>query len=111
MSQSRFYLCAVPKIVWEQSATQHELGADISRFVSDALGCERRMAKQVNLVNEYSRYRLCCQRLEQEIIQCRRVTPLRTSMSQWGVEFSATVQQKHFPVAFLPQGYLTMLAQ
>jgi hypothetical protein len=109
MSQSRFYLCAVPKSVWEQPAIQHQLGANIQHFVADALGCERRMAKEVNLENEHSRYRLCCQRLEQEIIQSRRVTSLRPT-AQWTTEFISHIQQQQFPAVELPTGYLALLA-
>ena len=49
MSVSLFYLCAIPGPVWNQPTAAHGYGVDIARFVADALGCERRIGKEVNL--------------------------------------------------------------
>lgn len=105
MSVSRFYVCAVPGPVWQQPANQHGYGADIAHFVADALGCERRIAKEVNLENEYSRYTLCCQRLEQEILLSGRLKFI-TGLH----EFDTTLRRGRFPAQVLHPGYLVVLS-
>ena len=73
MSISNFYLCALPKATWGKSDDPSEF--NIFNFISDALSCERRIEKGVNLENEHLRYTLLCQRLEQAIIQSRKIKP------------------------------------
>jgi hypothetical protein len=106
MNTSRFYLCAIPAPVWVQPATAHGYKADIAHFVADALSCERRIRKEVNLENEYERYSLCCQRLEQEIVMSGRAK-LIASMD----EFGAVLQAGRFPALTLDVSYLALLAQ
>lgn len=106
MSTSKIYLCAVPQDVWTEPATAHGKQADIARFVSDALGCEQRIAKEVNLDNEYSRYTLCCQRIEQEIAASRRLATFQTAD-----DFLKLVQSGRFPLFRVPDDYLVALAE
>jgi hypothetical protein len=104
MSTSHIYLCAIPPNIWECSASLHGKAPDIARFVTDALGCERRIAKGVNLDNEYERYTLCCQRIEQEIGSSYLFTPLQ-SME----DFSEVLQTGRFPVILIGIDYLNVL--
>ncbi|MFO1372945.1 MAG: hypothetical protein U1F42_11355 [Candidatus Competibacteraceae bacterium] len=106
MSTTNFYLCAIPRVVWEQPAAVHGQGADVAGFAADALGCEQRIAKEVNLENEYSRYTLCCQRLEQEIVLSGRLKLVADA-----AEVAATVRSTRFPAVILAPGYLSLLAQ
>lgn len=96
---SRFELVAIPRAHWEAIN-----GLAIADFVADALGCERRMSKDVNLDNEYGRYSACCQRLEQKVATS---TLLRT------VETPALLQQVlragQFPVFRLAPSYISIL--
>lgn len=104
MSNSRFYLCAIPTAAWKQ--TDNQYGVNITRFVEDALGCERRIAKEVNLENEFSRYTLTCQRLEQEIARSGRVRQANSSQ-----EFQQLLQAAQFPAQAMPPGYLALLSR
>jgi len=104
MSSSRFYLCAIPTPAWEQVANSY--GIDIIRFVEDALGCERRIAKEVNLENEFSRYTLTCQRLEQEIARSGRIRQANNLQ-----EFKQVLQAAQFPVQVVHPGYLALLSR
>jgi len=104
MSSSRFYLCAIPTPAWEQADNPY--GIDIIRFVEDALGCERRIAKEVNLENEFSRYTLTCQRLEQEIARSGRIRQANNSQ-----EFQQVLQAHQFPAQAMHPGYLALLSR
>lgn len=104
MNPSRFYLCALPASVW--AAADNPAGLDIVRFVGDALSCERRIAKDVNLENEFSRYTLATRRLEQEVILTGR---LRSAPS--AEEFARVLSRGYFPTQPLARGYLALLAQ
>lgn len=104
MSMSHFYLCAVPRPVWEQADNPY--GVDILRFVEDALGCERRIAKEVSLENEFSRYTLTCQRLEQEIADSGRIRQVNSFQ-----EFQRILQAAQFPALTLQPGYLALLSR
>ncbi len=106
MSMTDFYLCAVPGPVWEQPASQHGQGADIAGFAADALGCEKRIAKEVNLENEYGRYTLCCQRLEQEIVLSGRLKVVDSAD-----EVSTGLRSNRFPAITLDPGYLDLVGQ
>jgi hypothetical protein len=104
MSSSRFYLCAVPQPAWTQADNQY--GVDIVRFVDDALGCERRISKEVNLENEFSRYTLTCQRLEQEIARSGRIRQANNTQ-----EFRQVLQAGQFPAQAMYPGYLALLSR
>jgi hypothetical protein len=104
MSTSRIYLCAIPRDVWEQTAATHGKQADLARFVVDALSCEQRIAKEVNLENEYSRYTLCCQRIEQEVALSRRLGTFKTVD-----EFNTLLQNGRFPLFRIGNDYLNAL--
>lgn len=104
MSAIHFFLCAVPRSFWKQPSTVHGRTVDIARFVADALGCEQRIAKDVNLDNEYSRYTLCCQRLEQEIMLSQGVKFIARY-----ADFSAVLQSGLFPAVALDSTYLRLL--
>lgn len=104
MSNSRFYLCAVPQPVWNQADNPY--GVDIVRFVEDALGCERRISKEVNLENEFSRYTLTCQRLEQEIARSGRIRQANNFQ-----EFQQVLQAAQFPTQAMHPGYLVLLSR
>lgn len=104
MSSSRFYLCAIPMPAWKR--TDNPYGIDIIRFVEDALGCERRIAKEVNLENEFSRYILTCQRLEQEVARSDRIRQANNLQ-----EFQQVLQASQFPAQAMHPGYLTLLSR
>lgn len=104
MTTSRFYLCAIPRPVWED--TSNVYGVGISRFVTDALGCERRIAKEVNLANEYSRYTLVCRRMEQDILQSGRLRITKDAQA-----FHEARSANFFPTLVLQAGYLTLLSR
>lgn len=104
MSTLKIHLCAIPANIWENPASVHGKGPDIAGFVTDALGCERRIAKEVNLDNEYERYTLCCQRIEQEIGSSSLLAPLQ-SMN----DFSIVIQAGRFPVVTIGVDYLNIL--
>lgn len=104
MNPSRFYLCALPATVWETAV--NPAGLDIVRFVGDAVSSERRIAKDVNLENEYSRYTLTTRRLEQEIILTGRLHDAPTAE-----EFAQVLSRGYFPTQRLVPGYLTLLAR
>jgi hypothetical protein len=104
MISSRFYLCAIPRLVWEQPDNLQRV--DIVHFVDDALGCERRIAKEINLENEFNRYTLTCQRLEQEIIYSRRIRQANNIQ-----EFRQILQAEYFPAQALHPGYLALLSR
>lgn len=104
MNSSRFYLCAVPRPVWKDVNNQYAV--EIVRLTSDALRSERRIAKEVNLDVEYSRYTLACQRLEQEIIRSQRMQQIESTLEFW-----RELQADHFPTLTLHPGYLSLLSQ
>ncbi|NJP05830.1 MAG: hypothetical protein HC837_09515 [Chloroflexaceae bacterium] len=104
MSTSFIYLCAIPRAIWEQPANVHGRPMDIARLVTDALACERRITKGINLEHEYSRYTLCCQRLEQAVGSTRLLTPFKTTD-----DFTATLQAGRFPVFPISEDYLSVL--
>jgi hypothetical protein len=106
MSLSRFFLCAVPASAWDPGISGTTTGVDIARFVTDALGCERRIEKGVNLADEYSRYTLCCQRLEQEVIL--RGQPRLISHER---ELDAAVRAGQIPMLEVDPAYLSLLAE
>lgn len=104
MNPSRFYLCALPAAIWQ--TVDNPAGLDIVRFIGDALGSERRIAKDVNLENEYSRYTLATRRLEQEIVLTGRLRDARTA-----VEFTQVLSRGYFPTQRLAPDYLALLAR
>jgi len=104
MNPSRFYLCALPAAMWQPD--DNPAGLDIARFIADALGSERRIAKDVNLENEYSRYTLATRRLEQEIILTGRLRDARTAEG-----FTQVLSRGYFPTQRLAPGYLALLAR
>lgn len=104
MNLSRFYLCAIPQVVWQEPANAYRI--NIARFATDALGCERRIAKEVNLENEFSRYTLTCQRMEQEIASSGRIK----QANDWQ-GFQQALQAGYFPAQALHPGYLALLSR
>ena len=104
MNPSRFYLCALPAALW--ATADNPLGLDVASFVADALSSERRIAKDVNLENEHSRYTLATRRLEQEVILTGR---LRSAPG--AEEFARVLGRGYFPTLPLARGYLALLAQ
>jgi len=107
MSISRFYLCAVPAIAWAQQSIEDEYGIYIASFVADALGCEKRIPKGVNLENEYSRYTLCCQRIEQAILLSGKLV----FVDRLGKEFLAALKVGKIPTRVLDSSYLSILTR
>lgn len=55
-----------PKKFWER---QQDPATDISEFYMDALAIERRIKKEVNLINERMRYQLCCRRIQEAVLR------------------------------------------
>lgn len=102
MSVSRFYLCAIPESYWDKEIE----GIDIARFAHDALGCERRISKEVNLDNEYARYTLLCQQLEREVISSEKVQSTKSAQ-----EFQAVVSNGRFAAQPMQAGYLALLSR
>lgn len=106
MSTLRFYLCAIPKKIWEEPILDADPRIDIVRFVNDALGCEKRIPKKVNLDNEYSRYVLCCQRIEQEIAKSGKCK----IVDQGSKKFHSVLKSGSFPTIVLDSSYLGILS-
>lgn len=104
MSISRFYLCAIPGVLWKSPPTSFRF--NLSQLSADALSCERRIAKEVNLQDEYTRYSLICQQLEQEVIQCGRIQWIK----EWK-DFQEFLSSERFPSMLCPDGYLSVLAR
>lgn len=100
-----YYLCAVPRPEWEQSAVPRNSGARIADFVADALGCERRISKGVNLAAEYGRYSVCCQRLEQVALACGCIKVVES-----GEDLTPILREGLFPAIRLDASYLALLA-
>lgn len=106
MSRSRIFLCALPSSAWSSATPETVSALNIARFADDALGCERRIEKGVNLADEHSRYTLCCQRLEQEIIlrgQPRPISHVR--------ELDAAVRAGQIPLLEIDPDYLRLIAE
>src|ERR1039457_5364359 len=97
---SRFELVAIPRRQWETAD-----GLGIAGFVADALGCERRMAKEVNLDNEYGRYSICCQRLEQNVATSNLLQRVEGTAN-----LEPVVREGRFPVLRLAPSYISILA-
>jgi hypothetical protein len=102
MNTNRFYMCAIPAPFWKGAVETF----DFTHLVSDALSGERRIAKEVNLGDEYSRYNLICLRLEQEVMQSGRI---RSFSSE--VEFQQLVQSGLFPFQTYSSSYLHLLSR
>jgi hypothetical protein len=97
---SRFELVAIPRSHWERTDA---LG--IADLVTDSLGCERRMTKDVNLENEYGRYSVCCQRIEHRIAAC---DVLQTVENATGLEHALAAGR--FPLFRLDSSFIALLA-
>lgn len=104
MTSSLFYLCAIPRVVWEDPGNSY--GINIVQFVHDALGCERRIAKEINLENEFDRYTLTCQRLEQEVLRSGRLRQVGER-----TQFHATLESWGIPMQVLSADYLALLSR
>jgi len=102
---SRFYLCAVPKAVWEEVAESNPYTVNIHQLVEDALGSERRFAKEVNLESEYRRYSLSCQELENRIAASSCIKPVKTRN-----DFANAIEAEQFPTQSISSGYLSLIA-
>lgn len=102
MSISRFVLLAIPAPYWEKELE----GVDISRFAHDALECERRIGKEVNLENEYARYTLLCQQLEREVINSGKMKTVEAEQ-----EFKDVVENGRFAASPMQPGYLALLSR
>lgn len=104
MTTALFSLCAVPEMAWKQMDNPMELY--IGQFTTDALGCERRIAKEVNLENEFDRYTLTCQRLEQAVLGSGRLNHVQDHKS-----FCEIIQTLGIPMQVLSADYLTLLSR
>lgn len=98
MTISKFYLCAIPKPYWS---------SNIITLATDALNCERRIAKEVNLRDEYSRYTLICKQIEQTIIQSGKIGWIKDNYG----EFPHIIEAERFPATGLSDGYLSILSR
>ncbi|PDW03189.1 hypothetical protein [Candidatus Viridilinea mediisalina] len=106
MTTSKLYLCALPRAVWLAPAARHGLQTDLVDLVSEALACERRMRKAINLSEEQRRYTRCCQRIEQQVAASPRL-----ALFKRGEEFASLVRNGRFPLFPLHPSYLDILAQ
>ncbi|MBU1181111.1 MAG: hypothetical protein KKF00_02895 [Proteobacteria bacterium] len=104
MTISRFYLCAIPGPFWRSPSTISRL--NLSTFASDALSCERRVSKEVNLQDEHTRYTLICRQLEQEIVHSGRIQWIK----DWK-EFPDIIRSGNFPATVCYDGYLSILSR
>ena len=102
MTSAIVYLCGVPAPFW--NSNNYSLDFDLSGLVSEALGCERRILKGVNLENEYERYILVCRRLEQNMVFSNRVVPMKDQE-----EFHSSINNQKCPLYKLPYGYIGLL--
>lgn len=98
------YLFALPRTVWEEDDKSDELG--IGSFARDALACERRIEKEVNLETEHERYSLICQQLEQVVLNSARLRQVSDAQG-----FRQALQAGRFPFQALPPGYLALLTR
>ena len=103
MSISRFYVCAVPRAAWQEGTVPG--GVSLERLAADALVCERRIAKEVNLEEEHERYTLICRRLEQEIAASAWMRQTNTLN-----DFQAVLRSGYFPAQGYLPGYLALLS-
>jgi hypothetical protein len=105
MSDCLFRLCAIPARFWEQ--TPSDIGINLGRFVAEALTCERRIAKGINLESENTRYGLLCQRIE-EVVALSDSLSLVNSRAQF---VDICLSDKLFPMQYLDSRYLDLLTQ
>lgn len=75
MNKSGLTLYMAPRKFWEQ---QQDPATDIFEFYMDALGIERRIKKEVNLINERMRYQLCCRRIQEAVLRMNLETEKTT---------------------------------
>lgn len=101
MMQNIIYICAIPEEYWHPSS-QFQLG--LPKFHQDIKSIERRISKQVNLQDEFNRYTLVCQRLEQEILESGKIRQVSNPQG-----FAETVQQSFFPMIAIGGDYLKAL--
>jgi hypothetical protein len=104
MITTYFYLCALPRAMWEQDVSWNERAIAIHSFVKDAIGIERRIQKGVNQDNERTRYNLCCARIEATVVS----QPLTSAATV--EQFKASFAAHRLPASALEAGYLTALA-
>jgi len=104
MITTRFYLCALPRAVWEQDVSWNDHSIAIHSFVEDALGIERRIRKGVNQDNERTRYNLCCARIEAATYSW----PMASATN--AEKFKAALEARRLPAVALEVGYLDVLA-
>lgn len=104
MSTEHFYLYALPRSVWEKDDNPHQIA--IASFARNALGCERRMEKEVNLETEHERYALICQQLEQTVLNSTRSRQANDAQA-----FQQVLQEGRFPAQALHPGYLSLLTR
>ncbi len=102
MSVFRNYLCAIPAPYWDKELN----GIDVAQFAKDALGCEQRITKQVNLENEYPRYTLLCQQLGNEVIRSGRMHRMQNDQ-----DFQKVLDSGRFPIQAFPLGYPALLTR
>src|SRR5947209_8074081 len=105
MITSYFYLCALPRAMWEQDVSWNERVIAIHSFVKDAIAIERRIQKGVNQDNERTRYNLCCARIESTVAS-QALTSAATAE-----QFKAAFAARRLPASVLEAGYLTALAR
>ncbi len=104
MTISRFYICAIPATFWSSSVNAHQL--NIGTLAVDALNCERRITKEVNLQDEYSRYTLICNQIEQKVSLSGLIQRIKKYE-----DFPEIIGAKRFPATVLPDGYISILSR
>lgn len=105
MITTYFYLCSLPRTMWEQDVSWNEHIIALHSFVKDAIGIERRIQKGVNQDNERTRYNLCCARIEATVAS-QALTSAATVE-----QFKAAFAAHRLPASALETGYLTALAR
>jgi hypothetical protein len=103
MTASRFYFCAIPKVIWDSNG--HSNDVTFASLAADALDSERRIQKDVNLDTEYHRYTLTCQQIEQRVLSSTLLRPVSKE-----TQFSDIVQAGQIPIQVAGAGYLALLA-
>lgn len=101
MITTQVRLIALPLEWWTKNDENY---SSVANFVKDALGIERRIAKGVNLENEYARYSLCCNQIESAIPYNKLIR------AEEDKEFSQIIQQQKIPSVCLSEQYIQILS-
>ena len=101
MTETRFFLCAIPATLWNRNAPSDE--ANIGELAVAAMNCERRIPKGVNLKNEIKQYIVLCERLEQQVLGSGQVRILNDLK-----EFGSALGAGSIPAIVLGSDYLSL---